>query len=170
MQLSKLVLLLVAGLVLVGYGMAAPVEVTGTVPSLTQFIQPAAGSLGTLSPEASPVTKADSFSVKCNGAYVVTATAQPTWMAANGHMQEWDTQLLIFPANGHQLQKSLHLIGTGPSAFGDKDLAVIGTQLATGTGTALKTYNFNWAQEVTWEDYPDTPYNLKVEFALTRVP
>ena len=170
MQLNKLVLFLIAGLVLVGFA-AADTEISGAVPSCMQFNAPAGGSMGTLTPEASqPITKADSFSIKCNGAYEVTATAQETWMAANGHMQEWDTQALFWPANGHQLETPMHLIGTGPDGFGDKNLAVIGIQLVSGTGTPLTTYNFNWAQTVTWNDYPDTPYNLKVEFAANRVP
>ena len=172
MKLNMLALLIVAGLVLIGSASAASsdITVTGTVPSILQFTPPVGGAMPTLTPDtAQPITKPDSFSIKCNGAYIVTASAEADTMAANGHMLEWDP-ILLWVNNGHMLQNSMHLVGTGTDAFGDKDLAVIGVELVSGTGTPLKTYNFNWAQTVSWADYPDTPYSLEVEFAANRVP
>ena len=170
MKLGILAMLL-AGLVLIGCAAAADVTVTGTVPSILTFVPPVGGAMPSLTPEAAqPITKADSFQIKCNGAYIVTASAEADTMAANGHMLEWDPINLFWVNNGHMLQNSMHLIGTGTGAFGDKDLAVIGVELVSGTGTPLTTYNFNWAQTVTWNDYPDVGYNLEVEFQASRVP
>lgn len=172
MKLSILALLF-AGLVLIGGASAASsdVTVTGTVPSLLTFTPPQGGNMPTLTPAvAQPIVKPDSFQIQCNGAYTVTATAQADTMAANGHMLEWDPVAILWVNNGHMLQNSMHLIGTGTGAFGDKDLAVIGVELVSGTGTPLTTYNFNWAQTVTWNDYPDTPYSIEVTFEASRVP
>jgi len=167
------ILALLAGLVLIGSAAAISNDVTiqGTVPSILSFTPPVGGSMPTLTPAvAQPITKPDSFAIQCNGAWVVTATSEADVMAANGHMLEWDPLLVLWVTNGHMLQNSMHLVGTGTNAFGDKDLAVIGIELVSGTGTPLTTYNFNWAQTVSWADYPDTPYNLKVEFSANRVP
>lgn len=177
-KLRSIILLFIAGLAIVGMSLAAPapvtVSTTGTVPSVMSFTAPNGGTMPSLNPSSTqPITLGDSFSVSCNGPFAVNAvTAADFPLAANGKMVEWDP-LSLHPLNlnpdGHILGNAMELKGTGSPNIGDHTFQAINVKLVESAGCGPTTYTFNWAQNVLWSDYPETPYKIYVTFSLNPV-